>query len=232
MLDHNGPTADEETSGQHSWTIVGSSPLRDAVASLDEIDSLPEGEPESPDERSHDGPVPAGAPSGFSSSFDSGSTGGVSLQSLGERISAEIDDLTVRLDADSMTPDAALERLDDLTDVLSAAIAALQDQQVGRLAEDEEEAELLREIEVHPEDHDGPTYRSVRARRRALTHIQDEESGAAGTAWHLNPVLWYSIWHSESNSELESHRNPATGSGSTSGFSSGGFSGAGSSSRF
>lgn len=169
-------------------------PLRDAVASLDEIDA--------------------------------------DLHALGERISAEIDDLTARLEADSITPDAALEGLDELTEELSAAVTSLRDRQVGTLAEDEEEAELLREVEVDPEDHGEPTYRSVRERRQALAISQGAGISAVGTAWHLNPVLWYSLWHTESGTALESHRNPAAAAGSTSGYSAGGFSGAGSSSSF
>lgn len=154
------------------------------------------------------------------------------LRDLGSRITTETDRLTTDLEADAITPDAALERLDELTGELSGVISALHEREMGLLAEDEEEAEVLREVEVDPEDHEELRYRSVRERRRALDLAQDGQATVNGAAWHLNPVLWYSIWHTESSSALESHRNPASGAGSSSGYSAGGFAGAGSSSSF
>lgn len=123
---------------------------------------------------------------------------------------------------------ATVAELDELTEQLSDAVVELRDQQVSILAEDEKEADLLRGVDVDPVDSGTQEYRSLRERRHAL----EFDGGSSGTFWHLSPVLWYSMWSTESHSQLESHRNPSADSSSTSGFSSGGFSGAGSSSRF
>lgn len=195
-------------------------PLRDAVAALDEILELPGGAPA------------AAQPPAREADFTSGPAPedtSAELQSRGARITTEISELTAALEADAITPDAALDRLDELTALLSGSIAALRDQTVDALAEDEEEADLMREIDVDLADGDAPQYRSVRGRRHARQ--LEPEGRWPGAPWQLNPVLWYTIWSSESHSQLESHRNPSAGSAGTSSFS-GGFSGAGSSGRF
>jgi len=148
------------------------------------------------------------------------------LADLGRDIDTEMAELTVRLEEDRITPDSALERLDTLTRELSAAVTRLQEARIARLAEDESEAEVLREVSHGPVD---GTYRSLRARR----HRWDSAARPEDAFWSLSPVLWYSGWQHTSASALEEHRNPpAASGGSTSGFSAGGFSGAGSSSRF
>ncbi len=153
------------------------------------------------------------------------------LRALHPVLTDELADLSAQFEGAAITPDAALARLDELTAELSAAIAALQESQVGALAADPDEEEVLREVEVDPEDQEGAGYRSLRRRRHDLEVARG--SRAIDPAWQLNPVQWYSLWSLASHSELESHRDPGTGSGSTAGFSgSSGFSGAGSSSRF
>lgn len=151
------------------------------------------------------------------------------LEELGGDVEREMDDLTARLEADRIDPDSALEHLDTLTRELSAAARGLQLQHIDRIAEDEDEAEVLREAADEVED---GGYRSVRARRHRWESVRAGSTGSEDF-WNLSPVLWYSLWHSTSGSALETHRNPASsGTGSTAGFSSAGFSGAGSSSRF
>ena len=147
------------------------------------------------------------------------------LADLGADAEREMDDLTARLEADRITPETALEHLDTLTRELSAAVRALTEHRIQRVAQDEDEAEVLREAADQVED-DG--YRSVRARRQ-----RRESAGTGDTGfWNLSPVLWYSSWHGTSDAALETHRNPASSGAGTSGFSASGFSGAGSSSRF
>lgn len=151
------------------------------------------------------------------------------LTDLCESLPAEFDELTTQLEQDRIDPDSALERLDTLTRELSAAVSRLQGQRIASVAQDEDEAEVMREsgFDMRNEEDD---YRSLRARRHRLEHGND-----ASAIWHLSPVLWYSAWHHDSTSELESHRNPSSSSSSGSsfsGYSGGGFSGAGSSSRF
>lgn len=153
------------------------------------------------------------------------------LEELCGDVEREMDDLTARLEADQIDPESALEQLDTLTRELSAGVRGLQTRRIDRRAEDEDEdeAEVLWEASA---DVEGGGYRSVRARRHRWESARGGDVGN-DDFWHLSPVLWYSLWHSTSDSALESHRDPASsGGGSTAGFSSAGFSGAGSSSRF
>ena len=145
------------------------------------------------------------------------------LLTLGDGIARELDRLTARLENDAIDPDSALEELDTLTRELSAAVEELAEHRIDVLAEDDDEREVLRDAF---EDADGGEYRSLRARRHALT------PGTSPGLWQLSPVLWYSSWHRESGSALETHRSPSSGGGGVTGYSGGGFSGAGSSSRF
>ncbi|MGP9745145.1 DUF5129 domain-containing protein [Brachybacterium sp. AOP29-B2-41] len=154
------------------------------------------------------------------------------LTELGGDVAREMDSLTAQLKADQIDPDSALERLDTLTRELSAAVMRLQTVHIAEIAEDDGEAEVLREAADDVDFSEDDEYSSLRARRHRREH-----GSAGGSAsdqfWSLSPVLWYSSWHHESTSALETHRNPPSSSGgSTSGYSSGGFSGAGSSSRF
>ncbi|MGP5483867.1 DUF5129 domain-containing protein [Brachybacterium alimentarium] len=154
------------------------------------------------------------------------------LLELSSDISAEMGELTTKLEADEIDPDSALERLDTLTTELSASVASLQSLRISRLAEDDDEAEVMRDASWDADlEHEERGYRSVRGRCHAMDAAI---SGNPTDIWHLSPLVWYSAWQHESNSDLESHRNPSSSSGSTSGYSaaSGGFSGAGSSSRF
>lgn len=148
------------------------------------------------------------------------------LSDLARDVEAEMDDLTARLEADRIDPDSALERLDTLTGELSAATDRLRRARIDRVAEDPEEAEVLRE--AGPDGWEEP-YLSLRGRR----HRWDVAERPDAPFWSLSPVLWYSGWHHSSTTALEEHRSPsAAAGGSTTGFSAGGFSGAGSSSRF
>lgn len=149
------------------------------------------------------------------------------LIDLGGGISVELEVLTEDLEQDRIDPDSALERLDTLTRELSAAAVRLQEQRIARVAEDEDEAEVLREAAEDLDTDELEDYSSLRSRRHRFEH-----AGTSDPLWHLSPVLWYTGWHGTSNDALESHRNPSTASGSTTGYSGGGFSGAGSSSRF
>lgn len=148
------------------------------------------------------------------------------VRELGGTIALELESLTADLVADRIDPDSALERLDTLTRELSAAVARLRDGRISHLAADDDEREVLHDA---AEDVEDTGYRSVRGRRHQLEH---GSAGSADLFWSLSPVLWYSSWHHDSDTALETHRNPPSSSGSSSGFSSGGFSGAGSSSRF
>src|SRR5699024_539973 len=67
------------------------------------------------------------------------------LADLGADAEREMDDLTARLEADRITPETALEHLDTLTRELSAAVRALTEHRIQRVAQDEAEAEVLRE---------------------------------------------------------------------------------------
>src|SRR5699024_1365914 len=122
------------------------------------------------------------------------------------------------------TPDACLERLDELTDRLSLASARVREEVIGSSAHDEEEADVMRDAEPEGFVRDFPT--SVRGRRFAR-HPQDYVSG-----YSLSPVLWTGAWCGGATSALDTHRNPPASSGSAGGYSGGGFSGAGSSSSF
>lgn len=154
------------------------------------------------------------------------------LTELGGDVAREMDSLTAQLDADQIDPDSALERLDTLTRELSAAVMRLQETRIAEVAEDDGEAEVLREAADDVDFFEEDEYSSLRARRHRREQGRTGGSGS-DQFWSLSPVLWYSSWHHESTSALETHRNPPSSSGgSTSGYSSGGFSGAGSSSRF
>ncbi|ATG55189.1 hypothetical protein CFK41_10785 [Brachybacterium ginsengisoli] len=177
-------------------------PLRDSLTQLDELTADPGADGASPEEEA----------------------ALAELRALGEDASAEMDSLTARLEADEIDPDSALEALDTLTRELSAAVARLQGHRINHLAEDEEEAEVLREAAEEVEDSD---YRTLRGRRHVL-----ESPAGQDQFWNLSPVLWYASWRHESTGALDIYRNPPSSSGSTSGYSGGGFSGAGSSSRF
>ncbi|MGP9537508.1 DUF5129 domain-containing protein [Brachybacterium sp. AOP43-C2-M15] len=177
-------------------------PLRDSVAQIDE---LPVDEDGTSDEERR---------------------AAAELIDLGRGVSTELDELTARLEQDRIDPDSALERLDTLTRELSAAVSRLQGLHIAAVAEDEEEAETMREADLDMPAAD-EEYRSLRARRQRLEHTSDE-----APFWHLSPVLWYTSWHHDSTSALESHRTPSSSGTSVSGYSGGGFSGAGSSSRF
>lgn len=148
------------------------------------------------------------------------------LEAVSRVASEEMDSLTAQLEQDRITPEAALGRLDALTEELSAAAELLQQHRIERLAEDETEQMLLREVEVE----DSTVYRSVRASRLRW----DRRSGTSDAFRAMSPVLWLNSWRDSAGSALETHRAPSSsGGGSFSGYSGGGgFSGAGSSSRF
>ena len=148
------------------------------------------------------------------------------LEAVSCAASEEMDTLTAQLEEDRITPEAALARLDALTEELSAAATLLQRHRIERLAEDETEQMLLREVEVE----DSTVYRSVRASRLRW----DRRSGTSDAFRAMSPVLWLNTWQHSAGSALETHRAPSSsGGGSFSGYSGGGgFSGAGSSSRF
>lgn len=157
------------------------------------------------------------------------------VRELSGDIATELDTLTAQLETEAIDPDSALERLDTLTRELSAAVSRLQDGRIARIADDDEERELLQGAAADVQERG---YRSVRGRRHALEHGTTDSAGStdsAGVFWALSPLLWYSSWSTQSATALETHRGPAaTGGGSTTGYSpaAGGFSGAGSSSRF
>ena len=155
------------------------------------------------------------------------------LLELGGGVALEIQELTTKLEADEITTEGALERLDTLTTELSAGVAALQSLRIAHRSADEEEAEVMRDASWQADlEVEERHYRSVRGRRHALESAGDASSDAF---WQISPLLWYSTWHEEADSDLQSHREPSSSStGSTSGYSpsSGGFSGASSSSRF
>lgn len=186
-------------------------PLQDSIDSLD--DALADGEDVSSEE----------------------AAAAADLREMGGDVAQEMQTLTTQLEADQIDPDSALQRLDTLTTELSAAVAALQRLRISHLAADDDEAEVMREATFGADlEHEDQGYRSVRGRRHELDAAASGSSGSSDTFWHLSPLLWYSTWHHEADSDLESHRNPSSSGGSTSGYSaaSGGFSGAGSSSRF
>ncbi|MGO2722000.1 MAG: hypothetical protein ACTIAR_16925, partial [Brachybacterium tyrofermentans] len=158
------------------------------------------------------------------------------LREMGGDVAQEMQTLTTQLEADQIDPDSALRRLDTLTTELSAGVATLQRLRISHLAADDDEAEVMRDASWDADlAHEDQGYRSVRGRRHALDAAAASDiSRSSDTFWHLSPLLWYSTWHKEADSDLEAHRNPSSSGGSTSGYSasSGGFSGAGSSSRF
>lgn len=158
------------------------------------------------------------------------------LRALSSHIQQEMGTLTTRLERDEVTPDQALERLDELTGALSGLAVALRDLRIDRIAESTEEKELM--LEAVTDDEGSEDYAmSLRGRRHEMlvTGHGTESMAARNTFWHISPMLWLNDWSTESHDSLETHRNPpssSSGTSSTSGFSSSSFSGAGSSSRF
>lgn len=149
------------------------------------------------------------------------------------RVAGEVEDelpgLTADLKARRITPQEALDRLDALTERLSTEVRLCRDLGVARLADDEEETELLRGDADFTEAREYGTLREVRRRRRA------SDSATSNDVWPISPVLWLSDWRTSAPDELAEHRDPGSVSGSTGGYSpgvAGGFSGAGSSGRF
>lgn len=187
-------------------------PLQDSIDSIDS--ALEDGEDVSPEE----------------------AAAAADLREMGGDVAQEMQTLTTQLEADQIDPDSALRRLDTLTTELSAGVATLQRLRISHLAADDDEAEVMRDASWDADlEHEDQGYRSVRGRRHALVAAAASDiSRSSDTFWHLSPLLWYSTWHKEADSDLEAHRNPSSSGGSTSGYSasSGGFSGAGSSSRF
>lgn len=158
--------------------------------------------------------------------LDDGAPGGAAdgLRDAAREVARDLEDVSRDYLEGARTPDACLERLDELTDRLSLASAHLREEVIGSRARDEEEAEVMRDAELEGFTSDFPT--SVRGRRFAR-HPQDYVSG-----YSLSPVLWTGAWYGGATSALDTHRNPPASSGSTGGYSGGGFSGAGSSSSF
>ena len=157
------------------------------------------------------------------------------LREMGGDITQEMQTLTSQLEADQIDPDSALRRLDTLTTELSAAVAALQRLRISHLAADDEEAEVMRDASWDADlEHEEQGYRSVRGRRHALDAAASVGSSGSGSFWHLSPLLWYSTWHDEADSDLEAHRRSVELGRRHLGLLGelGGFSGAGSSSRF
>lgn len=149
------------------------------------------------------------------------------------RVAGEVEDelpgLTADLEARRITPQEALDRLDALTERLSTEARLCRDLGVARLADDEEETELLRGDADFTEAREYGTLREVRRRGQA------SDSATSNDVWPISPVLWLSDWRASAPDELAEHRDPGSVSGSTGGYSPGvadGFSGAGSSGRF
>ena len=146
------------------------------------------------------------------------------LRDAAREVAGELEDVSRDYLEGARSPDACLERLDELTDRLSLASARVREEVIGSSARDEEEAEVMRDAAPEGFTSDFPT--SVRGRRFAR-HPQEYVSG-----YSLSPVLWTGAWYGGATSALDTHRNPPASSGSTGGYSGGGFSGAGSSSSF
>jgi hypothetical protein len=155
---------------------------------------------------------------------DAGSDAAAGLRSTAQQVSSDLEEVSTAYLDGTISPDDALERLDELTEQLSVASERLRDEAIGARTEDDEEAEVMRDAEPEGFTSDFPT--SVRGRRFAR-HPQDYVGG-----YSLSPVLWTGAWYGGASSALDTHRNPPASSGSTSGYSGGGFSGAGSSSSF
>ncbi|MBK0330657.1 DUF5129 domain-containing protein [Brachybacterium sp. MASK1Z-5] len=146
------------------------------------------------------------------------------LRSTARQVSSDLEEVSTAYLDGGISPDDALERLDELTERLSAASERLRDEAIGVRTQDEDEAKVMRDAEPEHFTSDFPT--SVRGRQFAR-HPQDYVSG-----YSLSPVLWTGAWYGGATTALDTHRNPPASSGSTSGYSGGGFSGAGSSSSF
>jgi hypothetical protein len=146
------------------------------------------------------------------------------LRDEAQSVSRDLEEVSQQYLEGGISPDDALERLDELTERLSLASERLREEVVGSRAEDDEEAALMRDAE--PEEFAAEFPTSVRGRQFAR-HPQDYVSG-----YSLSPVLWTGAWYTGAHTALDSHRHPDTAAGSTSGYTGGGFSGAGSSSSF
>ncbi|PWH06888.1 hypothetical protein DEO23_08305 [Brachybacterium endophyticum] len=146
------------------------------------------------------------------------------LRATAQEVATELEQVTEAYLEGSTTPDAALERLDELTEQLAVASTRLREEAIDAQTEDEEEAEVMREADPSGFTDDFPG--SVRGRRFA------RHPGEYVGEYSLSPVLWTGAWYAGAGTELTAHRNPSGTAGSTSGYSAGGFSGAGSSSSF
>lgn len=146
------------------------------------------------------------------------------LRSTAQQVSTDLEEVSTAYLDGGISPDDALERLDELTERLSVASERLREEAIGARSKDDDEVKVMRDAEPEHFTSDFPT--SVRGRRFAR-HPQDYVSG-----YSLSPVLWTGAWYGGATTALDTHRNPPASSGSTSGYSGGGFSGAGSSSSF
>lgn len=146
------------------------------------------------------------------------------LRSTAQQVSTDLEEVSTAYLDGGISPDDALERLDELTERLSVASEGLREEAIGARSKDDDEVEVMRDAEPEGFTSDFPT--SVRGRQFAR-HPQDYVSG-----YSLSPVLWTGAWYGGASTALDTHRNPSASSGSTSGYSGGGFSGAGSSSSF
>lgn len=146
------------------------------------------------------------------------------LRDAAREVARDLEDVSRDYLDGARSPDACLERLDQLTERLSLASAHVREEVISSRARDEEESEVMRDAALVGFTSDFPT--SVRGRRFARSP-QDYVSG-----YSLSPVLWKGAWYGGATSALDTHRNPPTSSGSTGGYTGGGFSGAGSSSSF
>lgn len=146
------------------------------------------------------------------------------LRSTAQQVSTDLEEVSTAYLDGGISPDDALERLDELTERLSVASERLREEAIGARSKDDDEVKVMRDAEPEGFTSDFPT--SVRGRQFAR-HPQDYVSG-----YSLSPVLWTGAWYGGATTALDTHRNPPASSGSTSGYSGGGFSGAGSSSSF
>ncbi|MGO1225308.1 MAG: DUF5129 domain-containing protein [Brachybacterium sp.] len=122
------------------------------------------------------------------------------LVDRGPRIAQELDDLTARLDAEEITADAALHRLDEITRQLSAEVAELRSRRISRLADDHDEEGVLWDS---ADALGAVPYRSVRERR----HTREAAGrGEQDTFWSISPVRWYVLWHGGSYAALADQR--------------------------
>lgn len=146
------------------------------------------------------------------------------LRESAHRISRDLERLTADFTAGEVAPDAALQRLDQMTDELSRSASAHRDAIIAVTARDAQERELMRRTSA-----DG--YREERGSIRARRRYYHPDAYSPGYA--LNPVLWMALWDRASTSSIQTHRSPPS-TQSHSGYTGGGggFSGSGSSSRF